>query len=134
MQDQDFSIYRQSKQRNRILEILRSTKSHPTADWIYKNLKSEFPKLSLGTVYRNLSVLEDQGLVKKIHFGSTFDRFEANNKQHYHLICDGCGKIVDFNLSIYDEINNKARRNSQFNSRSHKLEFYGLCENCNKTK
>ncbi len=68
-------VQRQSKQRNRILELLRSTEIHPTADWLYNQLKSEFPKLSLGTVYRNLSILEGQSLVKKIHFGSTFDRF-----------------------------------------------------------
>ena len=64
-------IYRQSKKRIRILEILRSTESLPTADWLYEQLKNEFFQLSPGTVYRNLAILIDQGLAKKIHFGST---------------------------------------------------------------
>ena len=130
MQNHDTSIYRQSKQRNRILDLLQSTKTHPTADWIYDQIKREFPKLSLGTVYRNLSILEEQGLVKKIHYGSTFDRFEANISPHYHLICEECGKIEDFELSIYDEINKKAKKRTDFNIHHHKLEFFGLCNNC----
>lgn len=125
-------IFRQSKQRNRVLELLRSTESHPTADWLYNQLKNEFPKLSLGTVYRNLSILEGQGLVKKIHFGSTFDRFEANTTPHYHLVCEECGKIVDFELPIYDDINRQAKKKTSFNIHHHKLEFFGVCENCNK--
>ena len=132
MQNKEQIVFRQSKQRNRILEVLRSTESHPTADWLYNQLKSEFPKLSLGTVYRNLSTLEEQGLVKKIHFGSTFDRFEANTNPHYHLICEECGKIMDFELPIYDDINKQAKKKTSFNIHHHKLEFFGVCENCNK--
>ena len=121
---------RQSKQRNRILEFLRSTDSHPTADRIYEHIKKEFPKLSLGTVYRNLSMLIDQGLVKKIHFGSTFDRFEANTRQHYHLICESCGNIVDFNMNIYDDLNEQAKKLTTFKIHDHKLEFFGICQDC----
>ena len=130
MNDKNQAIYRQSRQRNRILELLKSTEIHPTADWIYNKLKSEFPKLSLGTVYRNLSILEEQSLVKKIHYGSTFDRFEANTSQHYHLICEECGRIEDFGLSIYNEINTKAKKKTDFYIHHHKLEFYGLCKKC----
>lgn len=132
MQNKEQIVFRQSKQRNRILEILRSTESHPTADWLYNQLKNEFPKLSLGTVYRNLSTLEEQGLVKKIHFGSTFDRFEANINPHYHLICEDCGKIMDFELPIYHDINKQAKKKTNFNIHHHKLEFFGVCESCNK--
>jgi len=123
-------VFRQSKQRNRILEVLQSVETHPTADWLYEQLKNEFPKLSLGTVYRNLSTLIDQGLVKKIHFGSTFDRFEANIKPHYHLICESCGKILDFEMPIYDDLNKQAKKLTNFKIQHHKLEFYGVCENC----
>ena len=124
------SLLRQSRQRNRILELLRSTENHPTADWVYDQLKSEFPKLSLGTVYRNLSVLIDQGLVKKIHFGSTYDRFEARTDPHYHLICESCGKILDFEMPFYDELNDMAKKFTCFNIHHHKLDFYGLCKDC----
>jgi len=123
-------IFRQSKQRNRILELLHSTDSHPTADWIYEQIKKDFPRLSLGTVYRNLSILTRQGLVKKIHFGSTFDRFEANVKPHYHLICESCGKICDFEMTIYENINEQAKQLTNFNINHHKIEFFGICEDC----
>ncbi len=131
MRKQEPLKLRQSKQRNRILELLRSTGSHPTADWLYDQLKKEFPRLSLGTVYRNLSTLIDQGLVKKIHFGSTFDRFEANIQPHYHLICESCGTILDFEMPIYDDLNQQAKQLTNFNIRHHKLEFFGMCESCN---
>ena len=122
--------FRQSKQRNRILELLRSTDSHPTADWIYEQLKKEFSKLSMGTVYRNLSTLIDQGLVKKIHFGSTFDRFEANTKPHYHLVCESCGKILDFEMPVYHDLNQRATQVTTFKIKYHKLEFFGICQDC----
>ncbi len=127
-------ILRQSRQRNRILELLQSVETHPTADWLYENLKGEFPKLSLGTVYRNLSTLIEQGLVKKIHFGSTFDRFEANIQPHYHLICQSCGKISDFEMPGYDDLNLRAKELTDFTIFHHKLEFYGICEDCKKKK
>ena len=78
---------RNSKQRNRILELLKGTTSHPTANWIYNELKDEFPHLSMGTVYRNLNILDDLGLVKRLNFGSTFDRFDAQLDKHcpFHL-------------------------------------------------
>jgi Fur family peroxide stress response transcriptional regulator len=123
-------IFRQSKQRTRILELLRSTEIHPTADWLYEKLKNEFPQLSLGTVYRNLSTLIEQGLIKKIHFGSTFDRFEANIKPHYHFICESCGKILDFEMPIYEDLNFQAKKLTNFTIHHHKLEFFGICEEC----
>ena len=91
---------RQSKHRERILELLRSTDTHPTADWVYDQLKKEYPQLSLGTVYRNLTILLEMGLAKKIHFGSTYDRFEAKTEPHYHLICESCGKIQSIHMII----------------------------------
>ena len=123
---------RQSRQRNRILELLNSTDSHPTADWIYGQLKNEFPRLSLGTVYRNLSDLVAKGLVKKIHFGSTFDRYEANIEPHYHLICESCKRIFDFEMPIYESINEQAERLTNFNIHHHKIEFFGICKDCKK--
>jgi Fur family transcriptional regulator, peroxide stress response regulator len=125
-----FAPFRHSRQRTRILELLKSTTIHPTADWLYEQLKKEFPKLSLGTVYRNLAVLTDQALVTKIHFGSTFDRFEAQMEPHYHLVCKNCGSILDFYMPIYDEINSKAQELTEFNIQYHRIDFYGLCKNC----
>mgnify|MGYP003940211317 CR=1 FL=1 len=135
MAKQEQKTFRQSKQRNRLLELLRSTDTHPTADWLYRQLKDEFPNLSLGTVYRNLATLIERGLVKKIHFGSTFDRFEANTQPHYHLICESCGKIFDFEMpATYNNLNEQAKQHTAFTIRHHKLEFFGVCQQCKAKK
>ena len=122
--------YRRSRQRERILELLQTTGSHPSADWIYDRLKEEFPNLSMGTVYRNLGILIEQGLVKKIDFGSTFDRFDANVGPHYHFVCERCGSIADLELPVDDALNERVTRNTGFEARRHRIEFFGLCERC----
>ena len=121
---------RKSKKRDRMLEILRNTSSHPTADWIYTQLKKEFPGLSIGTVYRNLHILIEEGLAKKIDSGSTFDRFEANTALHYHFICEGCGKIIDLELSVDNSLNDMVNNMTNYHARYHNLEFFGRCEQC----
>jgi Fur family peroxide stress response transcriptional regulator len=125
--------YRNSRQRRRILEILKGTKSHPTADWVYKKLKDEIPELSLGTVYRNLNVLLAQGYIEKLPFGSTFDRFEAKIKPHYHLVCDKCGVVEDFEMPEYKDINRKAEKLGSFKILRHRIDFFGLCKKCQKS-
>ena len=122
--------YKKSKQRERMLNILKMTKSHPTADWLYTRLKKEFPHLSMGTVYRNLNILVEQGLIQKIDFGSTFDRFDADVTSHYHLICEKCASVIDLKIPIYDEINEKAKAMTDYIVNRHRIEFYGLCKSC----
>jgi len=122
--------YRSSLQRERLLALLRSTDIHPTASWLYDRLKEEFPSLSLGTVYRNLSILIEQRLVKKIDAGSTFDRFEAKTTPHYHLICKKCGKIVDFEQRFFQEINDEIGRSADFDIETHRIDFFGTCADC----
>ena len=124
--------YRYSRQRERILEVLRSTESHPTATWLYDKLKPEFPRLSLGTVYRNLTILIDLGLARKIDAGSTFDRFEAKTEPHYHLICRKCGKIFDFGARFFPEIDEEIRRSTDFDIEGHRIDFFGTCSDCNR--
>ncbi|NLP09273.1 transcriptional repressor, partial [bacterium] len=112
------------------LALLKETEIHPTADWIYAQLKPEFPHLSLGTVYRNLAILTEQGLVKKIQSGSAIDRYEAKINQHYHLICTRCDSIRDLELPIYEEINDRAGQMTAFHVKEHRIYFYGLCSSC----
>ena len=126
--------YKRSKQRDRILELLRETEVHPTADWLYQKLKDEFPSLSVGTVYRNLTILQEQNLIQKLPFGSTHDRYEAKKVPHYHLVCENCGCVQDFEMPLYSEINQQAQEMSSFNISSHRIDFFGLCENCQKNK
>jgi Fur family peroxide stress response transcriptional regulator len=125
--------YKRSRQRERILEILQSTETHPTADWVYEQLKEEFPNLSMGTVYRNLNILIEQGLVGKIDFGSTFDRFDANTGPHYHFICERCGAIIDLGLPIDTSLNERVNNQTPYNARKHRIEFFGLCDQCRST-
>jgi len=125
---------RSSRQRERLLALLQETEIHPTADWLYVRLKPEFPHLSLGTVYRNLTILAEQGLVKKIHSGSTFDRFEARVMPHYHLICKRCDAIQDLEMPLLIEINARASRMTDFQIQEHRIDFYGLCSSCRAKK
>ncbi|MFW6313943.1 MAG: Fur family transcriptional regulator [Spirochaetota bacterium] len=122
--------YKRSRQRERILELLQSTGAHPTADWIYNELKGEFPNLSMGTVYRNLSVLMEQGFVRKIDFGSTFDRFDANIGPHYHFVCERCGAIIDLEIPIDPSIEDRVNEATPFTVTRHRIEFFGVCEQC----
>jgi Fur family peroxide stress response transcriptional regulator len=126
--------FKRSRQRERILELLRGTGIHPTATLIYDRLKKEFPDLSLGTVYRNLNILIEQGLIRKIDFGSTFDRYDANITPHYHFICERCGSITDLEIPIDEELNIKVKNATRFNPKRHRIEFYGLCEKCEKKR
>ena len=122
--------YRHSKQRERILELLKSTGGHPTATWVHDKLRKEYPSLSMGNVYRNLNILVEQGLVRSLDFGSTFDRFDANITPHYHLICENCGSVAYLDMPIENELNDKVKEVTDFNVYYHKIQFYGLCNKC----
>ena len=130
--NKEYMEYRNSRQRQRILEILKETKSHPTADWVYKKLKEEIPELSLGTIYRNLNVLLEQGQIEKLPYGSTFDRYEAKIEPHYHLICETCGTVEDFIMPQYADINKHAEKLGSFKILRHRIEFFGTCKKCLK--
>ncbi len=126
--------YKHSRQRDRILETLRGTKSHPTATWVYDELKREFPELSLGTVYRNLGILRDQGLLRVLQSGSTFDRFDADTSPHYHFICEGCGRVDDVPMDVVGDLESRAAETLGCRVSGHRLDFYGLCADCAKTQ
>lgn len=122
--------YKRSRQRERILHLLRGTDIHPTAVWIYDQLKQEFQDLSMGTVYRNLNVLVELGLVAKIACGSTFDRFDGNVEPHYHFFCEKCGSVLDLPLEVDESLNRKVEELTNFMVRGHTMEFLGLCDKC----
>lgn len=124
--------FKRSRQRDRILSLLHSTKSHPTAAWIYESLKPEMPDLSLGTVYRNLKILELQGKLQVLHSGSGFDRFDGDTRPHYHLICTRCGAVEDVDLPVQSELEQKAKALLGRPVSGHRLDFFGLCSTCFK--
>lgn len=86
----------------------------------------------MGTVYRNLGVLIEQGLVRKIDFGSTFDRFDANASPHYHFICERCGAIIDLKTPVDASLDREIARQTSYEVHRHRIEFYGLCDRCRR--
>jgi Fur family peroxide stress response transcriptional regulator len=121
---------RNSRQRTALLDLLRSTKSHPTASWLYDRLKETFPDLSLGTVYRNLSMLAERGLVRVLRSGSAFDRFDADTRAHYHVVCEVCGKVEDVDLAADASLDARAEEASGYRISTHRLDFIGICPAC----
>ncbi len=87
-----------SKQREIILDFVKTNLVHPSANYVYANLKKEHPNLSLGTVYRNLNKLSEHGLIQKIEVADAPDRFDGNVTPHFHAICVKCGQMYDFEL------------------------------------
>ena len=126
----DTAKYRKSRQRERILDILRGTKSHPTADTIYLEMKDEFPDLSLGNVYRNLNILVDTGRIQRLDFGSTFNRFDGNCETHSHFICEKCSAVSDLEISENFNPEDFIKNSSGKKVKSFTLEFFGICEKC----
>lgn len=119
-----------TKQKRLILDILKGTTSHPTADWIYEQARKEMSDISLGTVYRNLKVLVEAGDVMELNYGSTFRRFDGNAHAHYHFVCENCGNVMDIDLPVYRELNEQVEKLGHGKVANHRLEFYGVCNKC----
>lgn len=119
-----------SKQREIIYDAMKDNRSHPTADELYNQLKPKNPLLSIGTVYRNLNLLVEKGLIDRIKVPNGPDRFDRKDRPHYHMICKVCGKIVDIPKS-YININNSELVNSDMASVEEiNVICYGKCKNC----
>ncbi len=121
---------RRSRQRDRILEILRSTETHPTAEWIFARMRRESPHISLGTVYRNLGQLVEQGTIRRLGFGSSFDRYEANVLSHHHFVCDRCGAIADLDVPVGESLTRSLGRAAGVKADRHEIRLYGICAAC----
>jgi Fur family peroxide stress response transcriptional regulator len=119
-----------TRQRERILELLRGADSHPTANWIHETLRPEFPRLSLGTVYRNLEVLVSEGLVKEVPTPGSAARYDGNPEPHHHFVCDRCGGIDDLQIRITESLEARVRRKYGLRPRRFQIDFYGLCRAC----
>jgi len=121
---------RKTKQREVILEVLRNTKTHPTADWIYNEVRKKMPHVSLGTIYRNLKTLSEHGEIQELAFGSTQSHFDANAVNHYHFVCEKCGAIEDIDLDLISGLEERVAEKTGNKVFSHRLEFYGICADC----
>lgn len=120
---------RYSRQRELIYEAVRGTDQHPTAEMVYQWLKGENPNLSLGTVYRNLNLLSEEGLLVRMPF--PVERYDACTEPHSHLRCECCGGVFDLELP-YDPAMDAAAEKGEPGAeiRRHDLVFYGTCAAC----
>lgn len=122
---------RYSRQRDTILQVIQSTRVHPTADWIYKETRKLIPNISLGTVYRNLNQLVENGHILKLK-DDTMVRYDGNIDQHDHFRCTSCGKWFDIAL-IDQSIFNTFAKENDFRIESFNLELEGTCKSCLKS-
>jgi Fe2+ or Zn2+ uptake regulation protein len=124
---------RNTKQRQAIFETIENHGGHLTADEIYRLVKRRFPRLSLGTVYRNLRVLVAQGGLRELDFGTAVTYFETSKNSHYHLICRVCGSIADADIPVergLQSVAGQARNLCGFQIEEHRLDFIGVCATC----
>ena len=119
-----------SRQREEVLEQLNVHHDHPTADVIFSELRDKDPNISLATVYRNLKLLADNGIIRKLTFVSGADHFEPNVNPHYHFICDCCGKVCDVPMQVAETLDAAASSYIKGTITGHDLVFYGKCDDC----
>jgi len=121
---------RMTKQRSAVLSALRSTTAHPPADWVYSQVRKILPRISLGTVYRNLSELKEAGLVLELDFGTGCSRFDFRTDAHYHIMCLECGRVEDAIIPVKENLENAASTATGYEILSHTIQFKGICAAC----
>lgn len=123
-----------SRQRDLILHIIRSTHCHPTADWIFEKARKSIHNISLGTVYRNLNLLRDEGKIQELHISKGISRYDGDLRDHYHVRCTVCGKIEDV-PHVSPRISSDAIEElTGYRIHNCCLEFRGVCSHCDQSK
>lgn len=117
-------------QRYAILDYLIENDTHPTADTIYRELSDRFPNMSVATVYNNLRMFTKVGFVKEMKYGDASSRFDFATTEHYHAVCEKCGKIEDVYYPGLEDVKSVTEELTGFKVYSHRMEIYGLCPNC----
>ena len=121
------------RKRDAILNCVRSTAAHPSADWVFEHVKMEVPDISLATVYRNLALFKEQGLIRSLGTVNGVERFDGNIEPHVHFICTQCGCVLDLpEISVPEELNSAVARSSGGRVDNCQLSFTGLCGECRK--
>ena len=123
--------YRITPQRLMILKILASTDGHPTVETIYEKVRQDFPTTSLATVYKTLTVMKEIGEVLELGFGDGSNRYDGSKPYpHPHLICTKCRKIMDPHLEALNDMARELARETGFRITNHRLDFFGICPEC----
>ena len=121
------------RKRDAILTCLRQTDTHPSADWVYAQLKPQIPDLSLGTVYRNLNLFKEQGKIVSLGTVKGVERFDGNTAPHVHYICEGCGCVLDLEgIAVPQELQSAVAAATGGQVNGCQLTFTGVCMECRK--
>lgn len=126
--DNDTSIL--TPQRRAVLQAVRDSQSHLTASEVYESARTILPSISYATVYNSLRYLKEGGLIAEIQFGNGASRYDAMTDRHDHALCTKCGKLVDLEMELSDELMNLAAGRSGFEPHSLQLTLKGLCDEC----
>ena len=123
------------RKRDAILDYLKQSKAHPSAETIYTDLKPQISDLAIGTVYRNLTLFRQQGLISSIATVSGVERFDANTEPHVHFICSDCDAVIDLDeMQIPVSLQAAATECCGGRADTCQLSFTGLCRNCYQSK
>ena len=120
---------RNTRQRQIVLETVQQHRDHPTADEIYLDVRSRNPKISRGTVYRNLNLLVGNGQIRHVKLPGV-DRFDWRQEPHYHLLCLACGKVRDVPIPYQQALNLEVEAQSGYRLIQHRTVFEGYCPDC----
>lgn len=123
---------KRSRQRDMIKAFLMGRKDHPTADVVYMNVRKDNPNISLGTVYRNLTLLSELGEIRRLRLGDGVDHYDADTSPHYHFVCEECGNVIDLEMDSLEKITEIAGAGFDGKIAGHVTYFYGICGNCVK--
>ena len=123
---------RMTRQRKVILEELTKVDTHPSADEIYEIVRHRLPRISLGTVYRNLDILCELGEIQKLELSGALKRFDWDTNKHYHIRCVRCNRVDDAPIAPLNRLENRLYGTTVFEIIGHNLEFTGLCPECSK--
>lgn len=121
-----------TRQRDLILDSFLSSHRHISIEELYLKLRAKHPNIGYATVYRTLKLFAESGIAREIQFGDGQTRYEhaAEGEHHDHLVCTGCGKIIEFENETIEQLQQEIARSHGFSIMSHKLELYGLCSGC----
>jgi Fur family peroxide stress response transcriptional regulator len=125
--------FRLTPQRLAILKILAASEEHPSVDDIYKEVRSKFPTTSIATVYKTIALLKELNEVLELGFPDGSNRYDGNKPYpHPHAICMKCRKILDPEIASVDKLSEEMKQKTGFTISYHRLDFFGLCPECQR--
>ena len=126
---------RVTRQRALIMEIIRRGRGHLDADEIYRRAREKEPHISLSTIYRTLQVLKQVGVIEELRFDETHHRYEVKpSTKHHHLVCLGCGKVIEFHYPLSQHIKKNVAEAKDFDIVEAEVRILGYCANCRQNR